>query len=363
MSIVLGRSTISLKTIMNIDFSSKSESVGTSEARAINIESVDINFSSIKAVVNIDCLNLYTQYKDSDNLLSAKLFYIDDSRNIKETVELSISEVVINKNNLEIYFINTVKNNPISEIRFNSKQLAVTINKDIKEKIKSLFPLTNKAFEAGFMHYANRLGGAETHFFLAYQIFNWFKGKESYRCCAAVVMGFKACEVNAYRKEAFSSIKEAIILTSKIPTASHPRLCGQHLLASLQCSLYHLLITDMDIKNLTNNISEIIKISTSFDGYETLAFPLTKTLLFYAMIAYLSEQRKVSMILMTSCFFVHKLAIKEVGLNALGFTELQESHKCASVALRLREKFKRNHDYEFSRDDFEEAIDSTIRFW
>ena len=203
----------------------------------------------------------------------------------------------------------------------------------------NLFPKNDAEYMRIFARKLKRVGSAYADYFVADQIERFFTGSAHFRCCAAVVKGYKAVEIGDAQclDSAMSGLRKALVDVQACELHWHPRQNREHLEASLLCCLWHVQLASMDAEGVHDTLARLEALASGLSNYFTPSFPITLSLLASASLGWLrSDQQRVDA-MADLAVQVYKRGVADADPGKLTlFAELKVSHRAALQSLTLR---------------------------
>ncbi len=157
----------------------------------------------------------------------------------------------------------------------------LTLDPAVATFLAEIFPRDNKAYDAMFVRKVNRFGDEALQYFMARQLSQSFTGKRAYRVGAAVVMTYKAIEINdpVLQEEALRHVKMQLLHVGDCEITNHPRTNREHLEVSLLCAKWHLELSLRHYDEFFSTLEHCRSLAANITNYFTPAFNLSMSLL------------------------------------------------------------------------------------
>lgn len=236
--------------------------------------------------------------------------------------------------NYQFEIFNSEQNN-LFEVRIESRSIDCLPVNITHEKVITNF-LNDHDFETNFMHSTDRPDCLMLTAFISKNAAYSTTLSDCYKCSAAVVFGYSACEVGdvAMAFDAIKLVESSLAVADEVPVHSHPRKNGVHLWASLVCVLCHLYLIVGYTRNLLILSRDVFYRSVNASSYQTYSYPASRTALIIGIVFLIKNKSSLAVIFFDLCFFLFKKAAAESDKNWILFSELKDIHNAANCAVR-----------------------------
>lgn len=211
----------------------------------------------------------------------------------------------------------------------------LTLDPAVATFLAEIFPRDDKAYEAMFLRKIHRFGDEALQYFMARQLSQSFSGKRAYRVGAAVVMTYKALEINdpVLQDEALRHIKMQLLRVDECEITNHPRTNREHLEISLLCAKWHLELALRRHDEFFATLEHCRSRAASITNFFTPAYNLSMTLLMLCALLARKGDVEQAAVVANEGTQIFKSAVASATQQLTLFQELRISHRNVHLML------------------------------
>lgn len=225
----------------------------------------------------------------------------------------------------------------IAPVKSISLESHITLAPDLARYMAGMFPRDDADFEKTFLRAAHRYGDRHTLYVTARQIARHFEGRHAYRCCAAVVMAYKAMELGGplLGDEALAELATCVAGIEACEITLNPRTNREHLLASVLCAKWHVELGLERWQTFMETLEATSALSTGLSNYFTPAYPISCSMLVLAVIQNLRGHSAEVETLALAGLKLFQRAVSDARFSSVLFQELSVSHQNVAAMIKL----------------------------
>ncbi len=211
----------------------------------------------------------------------------------------------------------------------------LTLEPAVATFLAEIFPRDDKAYEAMFLRKIHRFGDEALQYFMARQLSQSFTGKRAYRVGAAVVMTYKALEINdpVLQEEALQHVKMQLLHVGDCEITNHPRTNREHLEISLLCAKWHLELALRRFDEFFATLEHCRSRAASITNFFTPAYNLSMTLLMQCALLARKGDVEQAAVIANEGTQIFKSAVASATQQLTLFQELRISHRNVHLML------------------------------
>ncbi|MFB2553773.1 hypothetical protein [Ensifer soli] len=209
------------------------------------------------------------------------------------------------------------------------KSNMISLNKELENFLKMIFPQNDSEFEMVFLRQINRYGSSQNKFFVSKQICLNFKGNLGFRASAAIVMGYKAVEIGDInlQQEALNQVDYYISRMPECEFHQHPRMSGEQNLVSLLCVRFHLALSLMNKDEFISSLYSVEQLKVGLKSYFTPAHTLSICFSILAILLKIQGKNDELQILASDVLILFKNSVADCYFTPVLFGELEVCHR------------------------------------